>query len=61
MPRVIRRIPGRTLGRRLGTGWRSRNVIVHEYFGIDLEIVWGVMERDLPALKKLARKILATP
>jgi uncharacterized protein with HEPN domain len=38
-----------------------RNVIVHEYFGIDLEIVWGVMERDLPALKELAQEILATP
>jgi uncharacterized protein with HEPN domain len=23
-----------------------RNVIVHHYFGIDLEIVWGVIERD---------------
>ena len=38
-----------------------RNVIVHEYFGIDLEIVWGVIERDLPALKKVVREILATP
>jgi uncharacterized protein with HEPN domain len=28
-----------------------RNVIVHEYFGIDPDIVWGVMERDLPDLK----------
>ena len=37
-----------------------RNVIVHEYFGIDLEIVWGVIERDLPALKKLIQEILAT-
>ena len=38
-----------------------RNVIVHEYFGIDLEIVWGVIERDLPTLKKVAQEILATP
>ena len=38
-----------------------RNVIVHEYFGIDLEIVWGVIERDLPALKKLVQEMLATP
>jgi uncharacterized protein with HEPN domain len=37
-----------------------RNVIVHEYFGIDLEIVWGVIERDLPALKKLVQEILST-
>ncbi len=38
-----------------------RNVIVHEYFGIDLGIVWGVIERDLPALKKLIQAILETP
>ena len=38
-----------------------RNVIVHGYFGIDLEIVWGVIERDLPALKKLVQELLATP
>lgn len=38
-----------------------RNVIVHEYFGIDLDIVWGVIERDLPALKKLVQEILAAP
>jgi uncharacterized protein with HEPN domain len=37
-----------------------RNVIVHEYFGIDLEIVWGVIQRDLPALKEAVRKKLAS-
>lgn len=36
-----------------------RNVIVHHYFGIDLEIVWGVIERDVPALKSRVREILA--
>ncbi|MCX6605468.1 MAG: DUF86 domain-containing protein [Acidobacteria bacterium] len=28
-----------------------RNVIVHEYFGVDVEIVWIVVDRDLPILK----------
>jgi uncharacterized protein with HEPN domain len=28
-----------------------RNRIVHEYFGLDLEIVWQIIERDLPQLK----------
>ena len=36
-----------------------RNVIVHEYFGIDLEVVWNVIEHDLPALKERVREILA--
>jgi uncharacterized protein with HEPN domain len=31
-----------------------RNVIVHEYFGVDLEVVWRVIERDLPGLKEKA-------
>ena len=36
-----------------------RNVIVHEYFGVDLEVVWQVIERDLPALKQRVQEILA--
>jgi uncharacterized protein with HEPN domain len=29
----------------------ARNVLVHHYFGIDKEVVWRVVEEDLPALK----------
>jgi uncharacterized protein with HEPN domain len=29
-----------------------RNVLVHHYFEIDTEIVWSVVERDLPRLKE---------
>ena len=36
-----------------------RNIIVHEYFGIDLEVVWNVIERELPALRDRVRDILA--
>ena len=33
-----------------------RNVLTHDYFGVDLEEVWRVVERDLPDLKnKLER------
>jgi uncharacterized protein with HEPN domain len=28
-----------------------RNVLVHEYFGVDLQEVWRTVERDLPVLK----------
>jgi len=27
-----------------------RNLLAHEYFGVDLEIVWQVVQTDLPAL-----------
>ena len=29
-----------------------RNILTHEYFGIDLEIVWKTVKDDLPILKK---------
>lgn len=28
-----------------------RNVLAHEYFGIDVERVWTTVERDLPPLR----------
>jgi uncharacterized protein with HEPN domain len=27
-----------------------RNLLIHEYFGVDLEIVWNVIQSDLPSL-----------
>ena len=46
------------------TTWRSsaRRVAgfhVHQYFGIDYEAVWAVVEHDLPALQQKIDRILA--
>ena len=35
-----------------------RNLIVHEYFRLDLELVWRVAEKDLAPLKACVEKIL---
>ncbi len=35
-----------------------RNVLVHHYFGIDLEQVWDTTNIDLPVLKANVEKIL---
>lgn len=35
-----------------------RNILVHHYFGIDLEAVWSVVERDIPELKMNIQGIL---
>jgi uncharacterized protein with HEPN domain len=29
-----------------------RHRIVHEYFGVDLEIVWRILQKDLPELRR---------
>jgi uncharacterized protein with HEPN domain len=38
-----------------------RNILVHNYFGIDVAIVWSVVERDLPVLKQSVNTLLGTP
>jgi len=42
--------------------WRSviglRNLLIHEYFGIDVYIVWNIIVKDLPKLKKQIINIL---
>jgi uncharacterized protein with HEPN domain len=39
-----------------GIDWRAisgfRNVLVHDYLGLDLDTIWLVIEQDLPQLKK---------
>ena len=35
-----------------------RNLLVHHYFGIDVEAVWSVVERDIPELKMNIEVIL---
>jgi uncharacterized protein with HEPN domain len=37
-----------------------RHVLVHEYFGIDLDIVWRVVAKDLPDLKTKIEAALRT-
>lgn len=45
--------------------WRQivgmRHRLVHVYFRIDLDLVWEVVERDLPSLVQSLRQVLTNP
>ena len=36
----------------------TRNILIHEYFGVDLKLVWRIIKKDLPELKNNISKIL---
>jgi uncharacterized protein with HEPN domain len=38
-----------------------RNVVVHDYLGIDLDQVWDIVQDALPGLKQSVEAILAEP
>jgi uncharacterized protein with HEPN domain len=38
-----------------------RHILVHDYFNIDLDVVWSVIENDLPDLKSKIAAILQQP
>lgn len=35
-----------------------RDKLIHEYFGVDLEIIWEVIRKDLPQLKPHIQKVI---
>ncbi len=35
-----------------------RNVLVHEYFRIDIDIVWSIVQQELPNLKENINRIV---
>jgi len=35
-----------------------RNILIHEYFGVNLKILWDVIQNKLDAVEKTCRKLL---
>jgi uncharacterized protein with HEPN domain len=42
--------------------WREmrdmRNIVVHEYFGVDNRVVWETLQKNLPSLLPLLRQVI---
>ncbi|MFN0015174.1 MAG: DUF86 domain-containing protein [Saprospiraceae bacterium] len=58
---AVKNVPDDIRSKHPEVPWRDaaglRDVVVHEYFGVSLEVIWGVAVRELPILKEQIRRI----
>ena len=51
-----KRIPSRVKSESFDIEWKKiaglRDILAHEYFGVDLEVLWDIVKNKLPDLKK---------
>ena len=61
MGEAVKNIPKETKDKYPDIPWRQitgmRDILIHEYFGIDLELTWEVAKRDVPDLKEKMLKV----
>lgn len=59
---AVRNLPGDIKESNPKTPWLDiadmRNKLIHEYFDVDLELVWEVVKKDLPPLKKQIQELI---
>lgn len=59
---AVKHIPNDIKKRYQFVDWKKisglRDILIHEYFGVDLEILWDIVKNKLPALKENINRIL---
>ena len=59
---AIKNIPASVKSKHKEIPWRDaadmRNKLIHEYFGVNLKVVWKTIKEDIPDLKEKISKIL---
>ena len=59
---AVKGIPEQIRKRHPEAEWKKiaglRDVLMHEYFGIDVEIIWDIIQNKLPILESETKKLL---
>jgi uncharacterized protein with HEPN domain len=59
---AVKNLSEESKSRRPQIPWKQiagmRDKVIHDYFGVNLEIVWAVVEKDLPQLDQAVRQLL---
>jgi uncharacterized protein with HEPN domain len=59
---AVKRLPADVRSREPAVEWQKiaglRDILIHQYLGIDVQILWDVVETKLPGLEAGVRTIL---
>ena len=59
---AVKKLPAQTKRDHPEIEWKKiaglRDILVHDYFGIDMDIVWDVVQNKLPVLAQQVQRIL---
>lgn len=59
---AIKHLPAEVRTEYKNVDWKKaaglRDIVVHEYFGINIDIIWDVITNKIPELEKEVKKIL---
>ena len=62
MSEATQRLSGEIKSTRPDIEWERigafRNILVHNYLGIDIELIWTIIERDVPVLKHVVVEMI---
>lgn len=59
---AVKRLPDEFRSEHSAIDWRAiagtRDKLIHDYFGIDYDIVWDIVTNEIPELRRFVRGIL---
>jgi len=60
---AVKNLPPEIRAQHSEVEWRKlaglRDILIHQYFGIDTEIMWDIIENKLPVVEEHVRRILS--
>jgi uncharacterized protein with HEPN domain len=59
---AVKKLPEDLRAQHSVVGWKKiaglRDILIHEYFGLDADIVWDIVQNKVPALNREVRAML---